>query len=87
MSQKTTIQLDDELDRWKWVCPNGHRDWEPTNHHFWCASCARSHNDEQSPEFDELHNLATDDTLTRDEIELVDEIGQFDTPQRGGLGD
>ncbi len=28
------IHVEDELDRWKWSCPNGHRSWEPTNHRF-----------------------------------------------------
>ncbi|MFP8952403.1 hypothetical protein ACLI4Z_16475 [Natrialbaceae archaeon A-arb3/5] len=75
MSPKTTIQVDDEIDRWKWVCPRGHRDWEPTNHHFWCAACARAADDDVMPEFDSLHNKQSGETVHRDELQLLDEIG------------
>lgn len=70
---KTTIDLSDDSDRWQWVCPRGHRSWEPTNYHFWCARCARSwsHNDDVDPEFDELRNGRTNELVGRDEVRLV----------------
>jgi hypothetical protein len=71
----TIIELDDELDRWKWVCPRGHRDWEPTNRHFWCASCARSY--DVDPEFSELHNRKTGERLDRDDLILMTQAGPF----------
>lgn len=37
------INLDDKTEVWEWTCPRGHRNWEPTNFHFWWAACARSH--------------------------------------------
>jgi len=58
------------------VCPNGHRNWEPTNRHFWCQSCARQLGAEG--EFDELHNKATDTIHGRDEVELLTPAGPYD---------
>lgn len=65
------IDLDEETDRWQWRCPAGHRSWEPTNYHFWCAQCARSNDTDAEPEFEELRNVRTDETFERDEVELV----------------
>ena len=81
---KTTIDLDDEIDRWKWVCPRGHRSWEATNHNFWCAECARTYaGDDYDPEFDELHNLATNETVHRDDLRLLTRVGPYDTLREG----
>jgi predicted nucleic acid-binding Zn ribbon protein len=78
--RKTTIHLDDEADRWRWVCPRGHRSWEPTNNHFWCAKCARQwdHGGEFSPEFHELRDKRSGETKTRDEIRLVTPAGPYE---------
>ncbi|PSQ19577.1 hypothetical protein BRD00_01565 [Halobacteriales archaeon QS_8_69_26] len=46
------IDADDELDRWRFTCPNGHTNWEPTNNHVWCATCSRLH--EVDPGYDVL---------------------------------
>ncbi|WP_245838505.1 hypothetical protein [Natronoarchaeum philippinense] len=75
-----TINTDDDADRWKWVCPQGHRTWEPTNYHFWCAECAKnwSHNEDLDPEFDELRNKKTGETVTRDEIVLMTPAGPYE---------
>ena len=37
------IQMDSKADRWKWVCPAGHTNWQPTNGGVWCLSCSRAH--------------------------------------------
>ena len=66
-----TIRVDNETDRWKWVCPQGHRNWEPINNHFWCQSCAQFWRETVEPEFDELVNMQTDETVPRDQIRLV----------------
>ena len=65
------IDLDEETDRWQWRCPVGHRSWEPTNFHFWCQQCARTLDEKVDPEFAELRNVRTDETVPRDEVELV----------------
>jgi hypothetical protein len=30
-------------DRWRFVCPNGHADWERTNNHIYCRTCYQEH--------------------------------------------
>jgi len=27
--------------RYRYLCPNGHIDWSPTNNHLWCKGCRR----------------------------------------------
>jgi hypothetical protein len=71
------IDLDDEVDRWKWRCPAGHTSWEATNEHFWCRNCARSLDEDVAAEFDELRNAATGETVGRDEIRLFTEAGSY----------
>jgi hypothetical protein len=71
----TEVNIDDELDRWRWACPNGHRSWEPTNNHFWCQQCARHH--EASGEFDRLHDRRADETVGREEIVLMTDVGPY----------
>lgn len=72
----TTIDLDDEADRWRFVCPRGHRDWEPTNYHFWCAACARAL-DDVDPEFEELTDKKTGRSLEREEVLLETAVGTY----------
>ncbi|WP_323190775.1 hypothetical protein [Halostella sp. PRR32] len=78
---KTTIRLDDDVDRWKWVCPRGHRQWEPVNHHFWCASCARQTNEDAEPTFTALRNRATDEVVDRDDVRLVTPAGRYESEE------
>ena len=74
MSQ--VINLEDESDRWQWVCPRGHRTWEPTNHHYWCSSCANSY--EFDGVFYELRNLTTGELVERDNVRLVTSVGSYE---------
>ncbi|UTF52809.1 hypothetical protein [Natronosalvus rutilus] len=76
---ETTIDLDDEVDRWRWACPAGHRNWEATNGHFWCAECARTYSDDLEPEFEELRNLVTGDIVHRDDLQLLTQVGPYET--------
>jgi len=69
------IRLEDETDRWQWVCPNGHRSWEPTNSHFWCVSCAR-HTDADG-DFGQLRNKSTGEVHDREELRLVTPAGPY----------
>jgi len=72
----TTIVLTDEADRWRYRCPRNHTTWEPTNHHFWCASCARSNLADAS--FDYLRDAETGKEYERHEIRLETETGPYD---------
>jgi len=71
-----TVRLENETDRWRYRCPNGHTTWEPTNHHFWCASCARM--DDVDPSFDELRDDATGEHYARDRVRLEAPAGPYD---------
>lgn len=66
------IDADDTVDRWRWVCPNGHRSWEPTNNHFYCKECARQteHGADADPVFSKLRDARTGETFSREEIEI-----------------
>lgn len=66
------IDLEDPTDRWRYVCPAGHRNWEPTNYHFWCASCARQSKQgaDVEPEFDELRDKQTGKLLEREQVTI-----------------
>ncbi|WP_435364551.1 hypothetical protein [Haloarchaeobius sp. DYHT-AS-18] len=77
------VNVDDETDRWRWSCPNGHRNWEPTNHHFWCQTC--SNQPDADAVFDELRDERTGDTYHRDELELMTYAGPY-TDVYGGNG-
>jgi hypothetical protein len=66
------IVLEDETDRWRYRCPRGHTNWEPTNQHFWCQQCATGVDRAADPSFEALRDSKTDDLLDRDEVELVD---------------
>ncbi|MUV59796.1 hypothetical protein [Halobacterium sp. CBA1126] len=68
---RVEIDAHDSDDRWRWVCPNGHCSWEPTNHHFWCRQCASSHAD-VDPEFSELVDATTRESYARDEVKIKD---------------
>lgn len=64
----TTVTIDSRGAKWRFQCPNGHTNWDTTNHHYWCASCSKHH--DVDPEFWELQDTKTGRTLTRDEIRL-----------------
>ncbi|ADQ68468.1 hypothetical protein C499_08592 [Halogeometricum borinquense DSM 11551] len=80
----TTIELEDDVDRWRYVCPRGHRDWEPTNNHFWCAACARTYHDDIDPEFQELRDRRDGEPLSRDEVRLMTPAGPYREVYKGG---
>lgn len=67
---RLTIDTDDEIQRWRYRCPRGHTQFQPTNYHWYCVECARSHND-VDPEFDELVDKQTGEVYERDEVEIV----------------
>jgi len=74
------VHLHDESDRWRYLCPNGHRSWEPTNDHFWCASCARRHG--VDGEFETLHDSQEDRRLDRDEVTLQTPASPYKTGEQ-----
>lgn len=76
MSESTTVKIEDEMDRWRYVCPREHRSWEPTNHHFWCAKCARR--DHVDGMFHQLRDRKTGTLYERDQVRLLTPVGPYD---------
>lgn len=76
MSKKRVVRIEDRTDRWRFVCPRGHRSWEPTNHHFWCAKCARRR--DVDGVFFQLVDRKTREKFERSEIRLVTPAGPYD---------
>jgi len=77
LDETTTIELNDEMDRWRYRCPRGHTTWEPTNNHFWCAECAKRYGD-VDPAFDELHDQQSGEVYERDQVQLLTKAGPYD---------
>ena len=82
MPPKEVVRIEDEADRWRFLCPRGHRTWEPTNHHFWCQLCARR--DDADGVFYELRDQKTDTLLKRDRVQLLTDSGPYDRELDGG---
>jgi hypothetical protein len=64
------LDTDDPIQRWRYRCPRGHTAFEPTNHHWYCAECARSH-DDVDPEFTELVDKRTGAVYERDDVRVI----------------
>lgn len=62
------VDRDDPTARWRWRCPNGHCDWEPTNGHLWCATCASM--PDVDPEYWELLDTRTGERVSWAAVEL-----------------
>ncbi|MWV65533.1 hypothetical protein GRS48_11990 [Halorubrum sp. JWXQ-INN 858] len=76
MSSKEVVRIEDRQDRWRYVCPCGHRSWEPTNHHFWCRHCAAREGVDGV--FHELRDKKTGAHLARERVRLMTSIGPYD---------
>jgi len=76
MSQvERTITIDRTgPDRYRYVCPNGHTNWDRTNNHIWCPSCRRQseHGADIEPEHWEIHDKKTDDTIPWSAIQITE---------------
>jgi len=71
-----TVHIEDRTDRWRFTCPNGHRSWEPTNYHFWCAKCARQKGVDGV--FHELRDRREDRLVARENVRLMTPVGPYD---------
>lgn len=71
-----TVNIEDRTDRWRFTCPNGHRSWEPTNHHFWCQKCARQKGVDGT--FEELHDRRENRLISRENVQLLTPVGPYD---------
>ena len=81
---RRTINLDDQTDRWRYRCPAGHVAWEPTNQHYFCTVCSRSHDPNHDPSFEELRDVKSGELLAREDVRLD---GYEDTLRHYGKAD
>lgn len=67
------IDLTDWADRARYTCPRGHRNWDRTNNHIWCQSCAReSRQDERvTPEYYELRDAKTGEAVPWSAVRVI----------------
>jgi len=75
MMVRKVVRIEDRMDRWRFTCPNGHRSWEPTNHHFWCQQCARL--DGVDGVFHELRDRKTGECFERELMRLLVARGPY----------
>lgn len=73
-ARRVRIDRSETLDRWRYVCPNGHRGWSPTNRHIWCRDCRRA--SEQGADVDPEHwhviDKRTGEEIHWSRVELVE---------------
>jgi hypothetical protein len=67
-SPRVVLDRTDPAARWRFRCPNGHADWDPTNSHLWCATCAGLH--DVDPEYWELLDTKTGERVPWAAVEL-----------------
>lgn len=67
------IDLQDTADRWRYTCPNGHRNWDRTNNHVWCQTCRRQYEagEGNDPEHYELLDQKTGETVPWSRIRVA----------------
>lgn len=78
-----TIDAASSADRWRYTCPNGHRDWDRTNQHVWCRSCRRQIDQGATidgPEHWHVVDQRTDEAIHWERVDLVEPAA---TPGRG----
>ena len=70
---RVEIDLDDFQDRSRYVCPNGHTRWSPTNSHLWCRSCREQHEHgaDIDPEHYEVVDKRDDRVIPWSAVEIV----------------
>lgn len=82
---RTTIDIDDDLDRWAWRCPRGHARWVPRRTHWWCHRCASEVHANETGAFEELRSARTGETVRREEV-LVRSGDRRRSTSPGGRG-
>ncbi|WP_128478070.1 hypothetical protein [Halorussus pelagicus] len=72
MSGEPIVRLNNDTSRWRWACPRGHRNWEATNDHVWCQTCARQRGDGH---YHRLLDKRSGDLVARAQLVVVDKGG------------
>jgi hypothetical protein len=69
--RRVEIDRDDDLDRMRYRCPNGHTRWTPTNNHIYCHSCASFADPGEGPEYWRLRDAKTETEIPWSAVEFV----------------
>lgn len=58
--------------RWRFLCPEGHTNWDRTNSHIWCRACRRANEagKDVDPEHYEILDKKTGETIPWSRVEL-----------------
>ncbi|MFC4549354.1 MULTISPECIES: hypothetical protein [Halorussus] len=73
MSQTKTVTISRTgPGRYRYVCPNGHSDWDRTNNHIWCRGCRRQAENgvDVNAEHWEIHDKKTGRTIPWSAIQI-----------------
>jgi len=77
LDQHEVVVVDrtEDAERWRYVCPNGHPNWDKTNNHIWCPGCRRQHEngDDVDPEHWSIVDKATDEEIPWSAVEVIEE--------------
>lgn len=74
--RRETVRIDRSIpaERWRYICPEGHTDWFPTNNHVWCKGCRRAieaGHDDLDAEYYEIVDKQSGEAIPWSAIELV----------------
>lgn len=70
-AETVTIHGQKKRDRWRYTCPNGHREWCQTNGGLWCRSCSQQHGQED-PHWHALIDQRTGERIPWSRVRLVE---------------
>lgn len=65
-----TLDIEEKSDFSRLRCPNNHSAIGPTNHHWYCKTCASLPDPDIDPEFDRVRDAKTGYTYNRDEVDI-----------------
>jgi hypothetical protein len=71
-----TVKIDrNGPERYRFVCPNGHPQWDRTNNHIWCPGCQRQSEQgaDVEPEHWFVYDKRDDERIHWSRVEIVSE--------------
>jgi hypothetical protein len=69
---RRTIDLDDDLDRWRYRCPLNHSDWALRTDEIYCRSCRNSVGlSREQARYSALVDARTGERIPLDQVEVI----------------
>lgn len=74
ITHRTRVIIDADAERYRYVCPNGHADWDRTNNHLWCRGCRRQADNgaDVDPEHYRLFDKKREEVVPWEVVEIAD---------------